>query len=258
MYDYADKIAKLLRKAESTTSDPERDALIAKAQKLMTTYSIDEAMLAGKGDAVREEIVQTVLEYVGIFQGFTMGIGSTIARANGCRTVFHKRTYTKPTAHLLTVHGFESDVRRVEMLNASLQVQCADALNRWWKTVDSSWMSAMERFKNRRQFVIGFNTGLHMQLQRATAEAKQETVARIAAEESKTEDEVSSSVALVLRDRKDAVDDWMDKNYGKLASRTRRYSSGSTGQSAGMKAGLRANAGQHGSVGAGGKGALGA
>ena len=79
---YADKIAKLLAKAESTTPE-EAESLVAKAQELMTAYAVSEAMIDSVRGIERDEIGQD--EYVGIFRAAVADIGRAVARANGWR-----------------------------------------------------------------------------------------------------------------------------------------------------------------------------
>ena len=67
-----------------------------------------------------------------------------------------------------------------------------------------------------------------------------------AAETSQTVEESSSSVALVLRSRKDRVDEWFDKKYGNsLRSSRQSYRRENYGaRAAGSAAGSRADIGQ--------------
>lgn len=268
---YADKIAKLLRLAESAGTEEEADTALQKAQQLMTAYSIDEMMIAkarGENQKVREEIIEMNIEYTGIFQAVLMDLGSAVARNNNCRCLYSKREKgwerdpetgkTKPKAHLLHVIGFESDVRRTIMLDASLQLQQATAVKNWSKENVPGWASKMESFKMRRSFLAGFAQGVAQKLHEARVAGEAEAAQNEAARSNVTETEATESVALELRSRKDQVNDWVDQKYGRLrSSRSRGYQSGGYGaHSAGAAAGRAANTGGP-SVGGGSRGELG-
>lgn len=242
--DYADKIAKLLRKAESTTFDAERDALMEKAQHLMTVYAIDEAMLANRTPSEREEIIMQALKYTGIYAKQLLKIGTAIARVNHCQCVMSHVTWEKPQHWDLQVNGFQGDVRRVTMLNASLQVQCLRALNTWAKSDEGikSWMSGMQKFKARRTFIDGFAYGVQTKLFAADRAGRQEAVKNEAATAGVDEAVATESVGIVLRARDDQVKDWVDQSYGKLRYVRSSYQSGGAGaRQAGEAAGRRAN-----------------
>src|SRR4029453_7455356 len=95
------------------------------------------------------------------------------------------------------------------MLETSLQLQMARALQAWWKQEDRSWMSKTQNVRARQSFMEGFTYGVDAKL------AKARMAGRQAAEKSAGTDG-KESVALVLRSRKDRVDEWMDKKYGNL------------------------------------------
>lgn len=251
---YAEKIAKLLRKAEATDNEHEAEALTAKATSLMETYAIDEDMLAkARGEQRQEVITTTKIQYFGIFQSALMDIGWAIAVAHDCKGYMTKCTWDKPTHTDLTLAGFESDLARITLLDASLQIQCATALRVWWKTEDRSWMGKMQAFKAKREFIMGFASGAGQKLRAARRAGQQVAVKHEATRSGSTEAEASTGVALVLRSRQEQVKDWYDKTYGK-STRTvsRRYSSGGRdARAAGHAAGSTANTGTTGLSGRG-------
>lgn len=257
---YAEKIAKLLRKAESTTPE-EAEALVTKAQELMTQYAIDEALIAkarGENLAQREQLVVEDITFTGVYRHFVSKIVSTIAVYNDCRVVVSDNTYRKPHTYTVMVHGFESDVARVKLLDASVQIQCVSALTAWWKDRETSWMSAMQKFKERRQFIIGYSGGLATVLQRGM-DAGLAAAARAEAERSNVpEAEASNTVSLAVRERKDQVKDWFDEKWGGSLRYTHsRYSSGSLGAGqAGRAAGERADVSTRSGVGGSGRRSL--
>jgi hypothetical protein len=237
---FADKIGKLLAKAESTTPE-EAELLLGKAQELMTRYAIDEAMVAAaRGIEAAEKIVEVRITYTGIFREAAFDIGKALCAPNECRHLISRGS----NQTTLVVIGFEGDVERVKMLDASVQIQARGAMLKWAKDQDRTYMSGMQWYKARREFLFGFAHGLHMQL------AVAHKVAVKVAEDEQAPTEESGSVALVLRDKKVRVNDWIDETYGKLTSSTRRYSSGGYGaHAAGSVAGHRADATGRGKVG---------
>lgn len=241
---YAERIAKLLRKAEATDSEHEAEALTQKAQQLMVTYAITEELLAkAQGKQVQDQIVEETIVYTGVFSRALYMIGAAIGRNNDCRVLISKTS--KDTT--LWLVGFSSDVDRVRMLDASIQIQASTALQRWWRAQDSSWMSAMDKFKARREFLFGFANGVGGKLRDAKMSGIQDAVK---AEAERTGDVAAAktSTELVLRTRTEQVNDWYDKTYGRSTRTTRmNYSSGGLGaRSAGHAAGRSANIGQTG------------
>lgn len=230
---YGEKIAKLLRKAESTTPE-EAEALFEKAQELMMTWAIDEEFLAQlRGDKPVEKIVRESIRYTGSYHPALWEIGATIARNNNCRVLIAKLG----NASSLVIIGFESDVERVKLLNASMQIQAARAQSNWWKTIKSQmqYYSASEKFKARRDFLFGFASGLGMQLSRANKEAEKQAAENQTLRVNISQEEAVKSVALVVRTKKQKVDDWVDQEYGKLRSArggnyARSWSSGAYGK----------------------------
>lgn len=289
---YADKIAKLLRHAEKAGTQEEAETFVQKAQELMTQYAISEQLVnqaRGENEKTQEEIVQRKIILTGIFKDALMSIAYVVVKANDCRGVTWKREASKAEPNwrktpitvagveyapgemlpklsagvILEITGFESDVARVVMLNSSVQIQAASAQLKWWKLRkdEMSWMSGMDKFKERREFLYGFSTGLRTQLRDARVKGRE---AARAAEEARLKDngtaaatavqESSDSVSLVVASKKKRVDDYVDKSYGRLRSSSNRRSTGSYGaKDAGRSAGRSADAGSSGRVSGGRK-----
>lgn len=124
--DNLDLIGKMLRKAESTNSEHERDAFMSRAQTLASRYSIDLAVArahVAKAEMREQPEEQTVTlgqkgknnlaMYVTLFDG--------IARVNDVRClVAHDSTRIYP-------HGMPSDIEVVKALYASIVVQMIEA-----------------------------------------------------------------------------------------------------------------------------------
>src|SRR5437868_13324419 len=86
---WADKIAALLRKAESTTPE-EAELLMAKAQELMAKYAIDEAMLnAARGvkDRKADPIMWDEFVTVGIYRHALYMIDYYVLLVFGCKPI---------------------------------------------------------------------------------------------------------------------------------------------------------------------------
>jgi hypothetical protein len=177
------KIRALLGKAESTEFPAEAEALVGRAQQLMTRHSIDQALLAHDDDAptgIRigidnpyEEAKATLLHVV--------------ADANRCRSVWHKELFFS------TVLGFEADLEAVELLFTSLLVQADTAMLK----------GKSKRF--RQSFLTSYAHRIGERLTAATAEV------------------VTEDLLPVLATRDLAVDAAVEKMFPKLKSvRTRR------------------------------------
>lgn len=242
---YADKIAKLLRKAEDENiSAEEAEAFLAGAQQLMTKYAIDEELIArARGTNLQqqeEKIVREEILLKGVFSQATMQIAYRIIRANGCKGVTTRGRGSDVT---LAVIGYESDVARAQQLNASAQIQATSAMMKWWRTQDISYMSASEKFKARREFLFGFASGLGAQLDAAKKKGEQDAAESEADRSGGSAADATASVALVVKDKAAKVEDWMDEYYGRsLRTVNRRYSRGGLGSnSAGRQAGQRAD-----------------
>lgn len=255
---YAAKIVGLLRKAESTTPE-EAELLLAKAQELMTKYAIEQAMLdevLGQND---DPIEQIELVYTGIMREALGAVGWAVIRANECKGVCREwGSHTDESGrvwkqcYFITVTGFRRDLDRVRMLDASLQLQAATSSTAWWKASPlsaSGRLSKLQTHRERRNFIRGFAHAVERRLTEAATRAEAEVVAeKVAAEESANEAGVSESVALVLRNRRDRVQDWYDQHYGNTlrSSYKRGEQSSSSSVQAGREAGSRADIGQKG------------
>lgn len=251
---WASRVEKLLRKAEATTPE-EAEALTAKAEEIMVNHSItDELLNHVRGEAAPEKIVEKRTYYTGIYRGVLQDICHRIAKVHNCRTLQLKQDWhynedgKKAPRQVVYIIGFESDVERVLLLDASLQIQCARAMRTWWKSDDRSWYTGMQGYKARREYILGFANGLAYRLQEAKVRGTDEGTRRVAEETGTTHDEVKTSTELVLRTRKQQVNDWMDDTYGdNLRNVTRRYQSGgAAAYGAGHKAGRSADLGQPG------------
>lgn len=110
----------LILKAQSSTFDEEAEAFFAKAQELMTKYSIEESMLRAAGEREDEKVTRTVINTSkGQYATCDHVLVNVIALANDCRAYIDHGLDGK---HMVVV-GFPEDLRNVEFLYASLLVQ---------------------------------------------------------------------------------------------------------------------------------------
>ncbi|MEO5875732.1 MAG: DUF2786 domain-containing protein [Streptosporangiaceae bacterium] len=177
------KIRALLGKAESTEFPAEAEALVGRAQQLITRHSIDQALLAHDDDA------PTGIR-IGVDNPYEQSKATllhVVADANRCRSVWHKELYFS------TVLGFEADLAAVEMLFTSLLVQADTAMLK----------GRNKRF--RQSFLTAYAHRIGERLTAATA------------------DVVTEDLLPVLATRDLAVDAAVDRMFPRLTSvRTRR------------------------------------
>lgn len=268
---YASKIAKLLAKAESTTAE-EAKLLIAKAQELMAEYAIEQAMVDAARGIERDEIEQRKLFFTGNYRWELKDLAWEILRVNNCMAVqwqchhddggrkavvvrrdwngnFKAQTTSSKKAVVLEITGFVSDLDRALLLETSLRLQAVSEMTTWWQQEGKEahdGATYRETVNIRKDFVDGFRAEVSNRLHLAYQNGKTSAIKVEATRAGQTESEAGDSVALVLRNRKDRVQDWYDNRYGKLGnSRARNRGTASySASNAGRSAGRRADVGQ--------------
>lgn len=144
-----DRVRALLAKAESTTFPAEAEAYTAKAQELVTRHSLDEALLAARGDATAP--VVPYARRIGVdhpHEREKASLLDAIARANRCHTV------SSPELAFSTVFGFDSDIDAVDLLYTSLLVQAHRAMARAEPPGGRAGRSRLKAF--RQSFLVAF------------------------------------------------------------------------------------------------------
>ncbi|KPI19999.1 protein of unknown function DUF2786 [Actinobacteria bacterium OK074] len=119
------RIRALLAKAEATGFPEEAEALSAKAQELMTRYSVDEALIAARARGASSAPGIPGACRVGVdppYESAKAVLLDAVARANHCQAVWNE------ALGFSTVVGFEPDLDVVELLYASLLVQATVAM----------------------------------------------------------------------------------------------------------------------------------
>lgn len=237
---YADRIAKLLAKAESTNSQAEADAFFAKAQALMTEHSITSAMIADKNGAAADSLTDGEMYFTGIYMKVTMKFAFIVADYNNVKCVYRETTVDDKKAIKVSMFGFKTDVIAVELLVNSLQMQSAQAMQRWAR--DSYTMkdaTPMEKFKEKREFILGFQSTIMTRLREA-----REVGRRAAAEaaNARGDNDGATSVALVIQSKDKLVAEGFHKKYPRLSKGRSGVSSrgSAAAQGAGRAAGAHA------------------
>jgi hypothetical protein len=229
---YAERIAKLLRKAEATDNEAEAEAFTNKAQQLMIKYAVSEEMLdAARGLERKDTIIRDTIEYHGIFHMALYKIGMAIADHNDVKGLIYKPRGL--ATHLILV-GYSRDVERVRLLDASIQLQANVAMRKWYRTQNTKGYTPMDKSIFRRQFFFSYAQGVDSRLREArrlgVAEAEKET---------------GMSSALVLRDKGALVDAAVANMFGRLGYAKDRYKRGNRAAAeAGYAAGRNADVGQ--------------
>jgi hypothetical protein len=232
--DWERKIDALLRKAENPGVTPEEAQLFSdKAAELMVLYGIDRAVIAarrGASNGEAEKIVQHSVNVDGIFSAAWLGMGVDVAYALGSMRLLQTKA-EQGSGRTLIVIGFESDVQQFEVLFASLRLQAASALERFWRLhPDRRYLAKMPAFKERRQFLVSFGIGVGQRIARARS---------VALDEHK-----GTGAELAVIDRSRSVDTWVDKQYPRLRKSHSRSQGGSLyARTRGHEAGLTADTG---------------
>lgn len=229
-----DKIDRLLQHAEHCRrvgEDHQADATLHRAQVMMLKYSIDAAVIAARqaagGTASTEQVVVRTMNFTGIYKtAIVLGMHGLL-RATG--VPIRSFTTKGDKAEVLSLVGFESEVRQLQVLVTSIQLQAIQAMNTWWdRHPDRAVLRGMAGFKTRRQFVASFIRG---------ATDRIEETRRVAL------GDVEPGTALVLRQRQEPVDAFVKERYRLTARRSNLKPGTAEAASSGRSAGRRANTG---------------
>jgi hypothetical protein len=214
------RVRGLLAKAESTDFPEEADAFFAKAQELMSRYSLEraavEALAGSDGASVS---VHTDGRRIWLDNPYlspkSMLVG-VVAEANRCRAVFSREL------GFVTVVGERTDTDIVEVLTTSLLVQADRAMLAAGRRVDRRGQSRTKSF--RQSFLISYAQRVGERLTAAAADA-----------ETAVSESVGGGLLPVLAAREQAVRERVDELFPRLVSR-RVWVSNSAGWLAGRAA----------------------
>ena len=162
------RIEALLRKAESTNSDEEREMLSAKAEELMIKYSIDQAML--DPDRSTEDKIISVQVYMrGIYQMIHMTSALSVVKAMGARGYYTDLRRLNKTV-VVTIIDFESTIGLVQRMVDSVLAQSMMSMNFWWAANKNEWPDKAG-YVARRSYLEGFGSGVADRIRREREEA---------------------------------------------------------------------------------------
>ena len=214
------KVRALLAKAESTSFPEEADAFFAKAQELMTRYSLERAAVDALADPGGGIPVRTAGRRIWLDNPYlsakSMLVG-VVAEANRCRAVFAS------ALGMMTVVGEETDTEIVEVLTTSLLVQASRAMLAAGGKVDRRGQSRTKSF--RQSFLVSYAQRIGERLSEAAA----------GAESAVTESIGDGRLLPVLAARELAVQQRVDELFPQLVKRTVSVSN-SAGWTAGRAA----------------------
>lgn len=180
-----ERVEKLLRKAESTTHEAERDAFMAKATELMQRHRIEQAELRLAG-GTSEEITHEVWQY-----------SDNNANMPGKRHLLHVACFIAGDVQFI-YHTGSINEQRCTMIGTTTEIETAKVIYASLYTQAS--VKCLElRLKSKRErtsFLVGYAQGVLVK-----AEAAREQV------------ETGPGMALVLASRKEEVNDYLDENF---------------------------------------------
>lgn len=234
--DIARRIRALLDKAENTEYSHERDAFTAKAIALMAEYQITEAMVdaAANPQDRRGRIGDREIQLgSGPYVRARLALLGHVAEVQCVSLV----TRVGWDGRVAILHGYETDLARVELLYTSLLVQATSEAARIVAPQGRSTTSV------RRSFLFGFSNRVGERLEKSRRDAQASFDANRSVRSDAT-DAPERSVALVLADRRADVDDYVRQRYGHLGT-LRSSRVGIEGYGAGQAAGNRADLGSH-------------
>jgi len=122
MADMLERIGNLLRKAERTDSEAERDALLDKAQQLSTTYSIDMAM-ARKATLDKEKRQVPITKRIPIGQRGKVGLGTYVELMMAIGHANNVRFDIARNSVCVWAYGFAQDIEVTEAIYATVLPQ---------------------------------------------------------------------------------------------------------------------------------------
>ncbi len=179
-----DKVAKLLRKAESVAGTPEEAVYLDRAFALMAKYGLEEALVRAtlddgtnphQTDTGTPQIVERIFNVTSKYGSHQ--ILTCLATALHCRGVHWKseRTGCPTDSVRVSLFGLPDHIERVHFLWDLLQPQALRALE--LLPEDASWYSPQSVY--RRSWVVGFAIGIASRLreheQRAVGETESGT-----------------------------------------------------------------------------------
>jgi hypothetical protein len=228
-----ERIAKLIALAENASTVAEAEAAFAKAQELASRHSID--LEVARQAAAPKERETPIMRVVRIGEKgkrsnpVLINLFSSIGSANDVQILIaHNSTFVE-------AYGLPSDIDTVEALWASLAITMTRFADAHVKDKNAPWRSETYEEYNRytwgyevkkvtgqgarRSFCDGFTGRIGTRLRQARDTSIQEAdrhfhdEAVAAGEIEGGSDNLPSSMALVLKDKRKEVDEFMDADY---------------------------------------------
>lgn len=220
------RVQALLAKAESTEFPEEAEALLAKAQELMSRHAIDEALLAAAGAAPAQTVATVEVLVDAPYARAKASLLANVALANGCRCV--RLGASAGTVRVVLV-GFRSEVDSTTRLFAALTLHGA-------RTMLSTPVPLGETARRfRHAFLVAYAHRIGGRLREAAAGA-------VRSADSQAREAGGASVAVALADRSHQVDRAFREAFP-FTTRARVSSSSWAGATAGRAAADRADLG---------------
>jgi hypothetical protein len=219
------RVRKLLDKAENTDNPHEAEAFAGKAADLIARHRIDPARLAERGDAADEMALSELDVGRGAYVRGRISLLANVAEAHDVRMVYQ----STPTGSVAFLAGRREDLDIVEVLYASLHAQVASQM----ATLRRSTGAATQR--ERRAFLFGFAGRIGELLTEVQAAATRESQAT---------SDGGAATAVAVRERRERVDDFADRTWGKVRSASRAAPLAVDGYERGANAANRADVGR--------------
>jgi hypothetical protein len=223
MADMMERVRKLLTMAESASklgNTAEAESFSQKAEELIQRYAIDVAVLQAKDPNKREAVTQKRIVFARPYPKPRRYLLHYIAMNVGC-----KYLDTGEASGVLI--GHPSDMAVAELMFASLQLQAFSSMEATCPPAETfRYTPGVDRGTWRTSFLYGFGQTVHRRLQASRRKATQEA---------------GTGTDLVLRDRGKDVERYMADEFGNLRSGSAPKLNSSSGYSAGVAAGARAN-----------------
>lgn len=220
------KVRSLVAKANATEFPAEAEAFFAKAQELITRYSIDAALLRDADPASAHRPVNRVIVVHGVYATARGALLNQVAEASGVRCIGLRKTLEGSYQYGLI--GFEGDVELVELLFTELDLHLA-------REISKTSAADLRRRESLRGYRTSFAYGFATRIGERLLEAK-----RAAEAAAKAEETVVRSVALAIVSKDLAVKNAFKAFYPQVREVTRKVSAGS-GYYAGIGAANKVN-----------------
>lgn len=217
------RVRKLLDKAARTDNQHESDTFARKAAELVARHRIDPERLAERQMPEDLALVEIIVGRGAYVRG-RIDLLHGIADSHDVRMVFR----STPTGSVATLAGRRDDLSIVEVMYASLHQQAAAQMSAIRRTTGASTQ------RHRRAFLFGFAARIAELL----ADARSD-VERTAAADSGT-----NTTELVLRERRERVDEFAKESWGRVRSASRPSAIVAEGFELGVEAAERADVGR--------------